>query len=620
MPSTPPVSLRGSPRPADHSAGLPLPPPMLEAGSARPASPTGLRTRRADSPRPVASATAIGARNPDSFDQSMAQMPRELRQRTQVNWDAASRYADPANSPPPDLSARLTQRMAEADALISAAQQYRESLASVQTVLELHSEAAALRTAPSAAMSSEDQRFVQVARDLHARRRADMQAQARSVWAPPLAFQAAGEDVANDQQSPGEAMANQVIQRAQERGRPLTNAYQDVMRQTPNPDADRNAAALAAVTTRGPDLEQVTAPPPLHDFGNDVLPVQAQGATASAAAERAIIALMAQRNAIAGLEPGPAAAGPTRGQRRVQTIERNLLVRGERPELAGMATPAMREARHRITQDALAMLREQTPPGPENRVLFDVTSRVATLLAHAEEDLPLAIDHPFGIDVPQTLVADYANQLLVLAGFEHSIAVPGRTTNLPPVSATLPRHDQAVNGRAAAQRAVTMLREQAHDIARLEPGPVLGPTQGQVRVQTIERNLRARGQIEAAPGVATQAMRDTLSGLIDDAREMINQQIGPMEPNGGVICDITTRLGTYLYNVEQNLPFSADHPLGDDVNRIHVADVANALLELAGFEERVTPYILLDPRDDYDPAEATTTQTTTPPTNPPRAE
>jgi hypothetical protein len=156
--------------------------------------------------------------------------------------------------------------------------------------------------------------------------------------------------------------------------------------------------------------------------------------------------------------------------------------------------------------------------------------------------------------------------------------------NLAPANPR-PRAPQTAMSAAqrAAQAAVQQFEGQEQNIARLEPGPA-----GEARVATIRRNLEARGLAEVPAGQATQAMQNTRLNLTTDAQELIDAQIGPIEPEGGRICDVTNRLGMFLYNAEKDLPLPADHPLGDDLPQNLVADYANQLLALGGFEHRVT--------------------------------
>jgi hypothetical protein len=134
---------------------------------------------------------------------------------------------------------------------------------------------------------------------------------------------------------------------------------------------------------------------------------------------------------------------------------------------------------------------------------------------------------------------------------------------------------------AATQRAVGQLETQADSIAALEPG-----TAGQARVDTIRRNLLALGDVQVPTVQTTQALRETRLNLASDAQEMIDAQIGPIEPEGGRICDVINRLGMFLYNAGLSLP--ADPAMVEDTPEAQVAHYANQLLALAGFEHRVT--------------------------------
>jgi hypothetical protein len=121
--------------------------------------------------------------------------------------------------------------------------------------------------------------------------------------------------------------------------------------------------------------------------------------------------------------------------------------------------------------------------------------------------------------------------------------------------------------------------------------PGAGGLIGRTRAASIKEKLTTRAAENAAQIAAgrelTTEMKTTRMVLIQDALELISQQLGDLEGAGGNICNVINAVSMCMYKLDEDCPLPTDQALGDDVTNTHVANFANELLAFAGFDERV---------------------------------
>jgi hypothetical protein len=102
-------------------------------------------------------------------------------------------------------------------------------------------------------------------------------------------------------------------------------------------------------------------------------------------------------------------------------------------------------------------------------------------------------------------------------------------------------------------------------------------------VSLIERNL---GVLASSYAARRAQMETTRSELMQDALELINRQIGSQD-KGGEICRNIASVATVLMNFESPFPLDPSHPVGDDVTHADGVHLANSLLDVAGYQQRI---------------------------------